>query len=286
MLAAYAAWGILPVYWKALDGVPALTILCHRIAWSMLFVGFLLAATRRVESLKRVLADRRARLLLCGSSLMIGINWLVYIWAVNEGKILETALGYYINPLVNVFFGVAFLKDRLRPVQWAAIALAAAGVSFQVALLGHLPAVALGLALSFSLYGLIRKLAPVDALTGLFVETLVLVLPALAWLALGPSSGFAAGNPARAGLLAGTGLVTSVPLIWFAYGARRLSLVTVGLLQYLSPTIGFAIGMFLYGEKLSKVEWVTFACVWAALALYSASSLLASRETGRAGGVS
>ncbi|NLI95620.1 MAG: EamA family transporter RarD [Synergistaceae bacterium] len=286
MLAAYAAWGILPVYWKALDGVPALTILCHRIAWSMLFVGFLLAATRRVESLKRVLADRRVRLLLCGSSLMIGVNWLVYIWAVNEGKILETALGYYINPLVNVFFGVAFLKDRLRPVQWAAIALAAAGVSFQVALLGHLPAVALGLALSFSLYGLIRKLAPVDALTGLFVETLVLVLPALAWLILGPSSGFAAGNPARAGLLAGTGLVTSVPLIWFAYGARRLSLVTVGLLQYLSPTIGFAIGMFLYGEKLSKVEWVTFACVWAALALYSASSLLASRETGRAGGVS
>lgn len=276
MLAAYAAWGILPVYWKALDGVPALTILCHRIAWSMLFVGLLLAATRRVESLKRVLADRRVRLLLCGSSLMIGVNWLVYIWAVNEGKILETALGYYINPLVNVFFGVAFLKDRLRPVQWAAIALAAAGVSFQVALLGHLPAVALGLALSFSLYGLIRKLAPVDALTGLFVETLVLVVPALAWLALGPSSGFAAGNPARAGLLAGTGLVTSVPLIWFAYGARRLSLVTVGLLQYLSPTIGFAIGMFLYGERLTKVEWGTFACVWLALALYTLSALKAA----------
>lgn len=279
MLAAYTAWGILPVYWKALDGVPATTILCHRIAWSVLFVGFLLVLSRRAGTLRKVLAEKRVLLLLCCSSLMIGINWLIYIWAVNEGKILETALGYYINPLVNVFIGVAFLKDRLRPAQWTAIALAAAGVSFQVALLGHLPAVALGLALSFALYGLIRKLAPVDALTGLFVETLVLFLPALAWLFLGPSAGAAYGDPVRMALLAGTGLVTSVPLIWFAYGARRLSLVTVGLLQYLSPTIGFAIGMLLYGERLSKVEWGTFGCVWLALALYTLSALGAARGT-------
>jgi chloramphenicol-sensitive protein RarD len=272
MLAAYLAWGILPVYWKALDGVPALTILCHRIVWSLLFVGLLLLATRRTDGLKHALKDRRILLLLGCSSLMIGVNWLIYIWAVNAGKILETALGYYINPLVNVFFGVAFLRDRLRPVQWIAIALAAAGVTLQVALLGHLPAVALGLALSFALYGLIRKLTPIDALSGLFVETLVLVVPALAWLAFGSSEGFSSGGLARKALLAGTGLVTSIPLIWFAYGARRLSLVTVGLMQYLSPSIGFAIGMLRYGERLTKVEWGTFACVWAALVLYTASA--------------
>jgi chloramphenicol-sensitive protein RarD len=287
ILAAYTSWGFLPVYWKALQEVPALDILCHRIAWSVVFVGFLLLATRRMCALKGLLAEKRILLLLCCSSLMIGVNWLVYIWAVNEGKILETALGYYINPLVNVFFGVAFLRDRLRPAQWAAIALAAAGVALQVAFLGHLPAVALVLALTFALYGLVRKVTPVDALSGLFVETLFLLLPALAWLFLGPGTEApAAREGERMALLAGTGLVTSLPLIWFAYGARRLSLVTVGLLQYLSPTIGFAIGMLLYGETLSSVEWVTFACVWAALALYTASTLLAAREAGRAGAVS
>ena len=286
MLAAYLSWGVLPIYWKALDEVPALTILCHRIVWSMLFVGLLLAATRRTADLKEVLKNRRVLLLLGCSSLMICINWLLYIWAVNSGKILETALGYYINPLVNVFFGVAFLKDRLRPVKWIAIALAAAGVVFQVALLGHLPAAALGLAFSFALYGLIRKLTPVDALTGLFVETLVLLLPALAWLALGPTGGSASGAPFRAALLAGTGLVTSVPLIWFAYGARRLSLVTVGLMQYVSPTLGFAIGMLRYGERLTYVEWGTFACVWTALAIYTASALLETLAAGHQGPVS
>lgn len=287
ILAAYTAWGFLPVYWKALQAVPALDILCHRIAWSVVFVGFLLLATRRADALKKLRAQKRVLPLLCCSSLMIGINWLVYIWAVNEGKILETALGYYINPLVNVFFGVAFLRDRLRPAQWAAITLAAAGVALQVAFIGRLPAVALGLALSFALYGLIRKITPVDALTGLFVETLVLLLPALAWLFWGASEGIpSTQGGARMALLAGTGLVTSLPLIWFAYGARRLSLVTVGLLQYLSPTIGFTIGMLLYGETLSRVEWVTFACVWAALALYTTSALLATRETGRARAVS
>ena len=280
MLAAYTAWGVLPVYWKALQEVPALDILCHRISWSMVFVGLLLAATRRTNALKSVLANRRVLVLLCCSSLMIGANWLLYIWAVNDGRILETALGYYINPLVNVFFGVAFLRDRLRPAQWAAIALAAAGVAFQVAAIGRLPVVALGLALSFSLYGLIRKITPVDALTGLFVETGVLLLPALAWLSLGsPAGQWSSQGGMRMALLAGTGLVTSVPLIWFAYGARRLSLVTVGLLQYLSPTLGFAIGMLLYGETLSGVEWTTFACVWAALVIYTLSALLAARET-------
>jgi len=149
-----------------------------------------------------------------------------------------------------------------------------------VAAIGRLPVVALGLALSFSLYGLIRKITPVDALTGLFVETLVLFLPALAWLSLGSPAGQWSGQGGmRMALLAGTGLVTSIPLIWFAYGARRLSLVTVGLLQYLSPTLGFAIGMLLYGETLSGVEWVTFACVWAALVIYTFSALLAARET-------
>ena len=287
ILAAYTAWGFLPVYWKALQGVPALDILCHRIAWSVVFVGFLLLATRRMAAVKGLMAEKRVLAFLCCSSLMIGVNWLVYIWAVNEGKILETALGYYINPLVNVFFGVAFLRDRLRPAQWAAIALAATGVALQVAVIGHLPAVALGLALSFALYGLIRKVTPVDALTGLFVETLFLLLPALAWLFWGTSAGVpGAQGGARMALLAGTGLVTSLPLIWFAYGARRLSLVTVGLLQYLSPTIGFAIGMLLYGETLSRVEWVTFACVWAALALYTTSALFGARETGRPGAVS
>ena len=287
MLAAYTAWGVLPVYWKTLQDVPALTILCHRVAWSVLFVGILLVANRRLGNLKGLLAEKRILLLLGCSSLMIGANWLIYIWAVNEGTILETALGYYINPLLNVFIGVTFLRDRLKPLQWAAIGLAAAGVALQVAFLGRLPAVALGLAVSFSLYGLLRKVIPVDALSGLFVETLVLLLPALAWLFLGagtlpPGSG----EGARNALLPGTGLVPSLPLIWFAYGARRLSLVTIGLLQYLSPTIGFVIGMALYGERLSPVEWVTFACVWTALVLYTGSALRAARAGSAGNGVS
>ncbi len=286
MLAAYTAWGFLPVYWKALRDVPALTILCHRIIWSVVFVTLLLWATRRLSGLRSLFADRNVLFRLGFSSLMIGANWLIYIWAVNDARILETSLGYYINPLLNVFFGVVFLKDRLRPVQWVAIALAAAGVAFQVITIGKLPIVALALALTFSLYGLIRKTTPVDALTGLFVETLILLLPALAWLFLGTPPGSSGHGPARIALLAGTGLVTSLPLLWFAYGTRRLSFVTVGLLQYLSPTIGFALGMVLYGETLSTAQWITFACVWAALALYTASAFSGTRGPGKARAVS
>lgn len=280
MVAAYGSWGLLPLYWKAVQSYSATTILCHRIVWSAGFVALLVAFTGGMAAFRAALKDRRVLRLLCASSLMIAINWVLYIWAVNENRILDTSLGYYINPLVNVFLGVTFLKNRLRPVQWAAIGLAVLGVGQQVVLAGRVPAVALGLALSFALYGLIRNITPVDSLTGLLVETLVLFLPALGWLAFGPSpSGFAPGTPVSTMmLLAGAGFVTAVPLIWFAYGARRLSLVTVGILQYISPSLGFVIGLALYGEQLTRSGWVTFACVWAALAVYTASEVFAMRR--------
>ena len=279
---AYALWGVLPVYWKALDGVGALEILSHRILWSLVVIAGILGGTRRWAQAWEVF--RRPRLagpLVC-SSLAIGVNWLLYIWAVNDGRILETSLGYFINPLVNVAFGMLFFRERLRPLQALAVVCALLGVGLEVLRYGSLPLVALGLALSFGLYGLLRKLAPVEALPGLFVETLYLVLPCLVylvWLGVQGRGAFVLQAPGRDLLLAGTGLVTSVPLLLFGFGARRVPLITLGLIQYTAPSLAFVLGIWVYGETFSAGQMQTFGFVLGALGLYTADAL---RQTRRA----
>ncbi|MDO9509113.1 MAG: EamA family transporter RarD [Thermovirgaceae bacterium] len=280
-LAAYVAWGFLPVYWKLLGGVPALEILSHRIVWSLLFVTLILLFQGRMKEIAAVFRRPRTVSMLFLSSLLIGVNWLLYIWAVNSGKVLETSLGYYINPLVSVLFGFVFFRERMEPIQWAAIAIATTGVLFQVIRYGRWPWVALGLALSFALYGLIRKQVRVEAIPGLFAETAFLVIPAMIFLlhaGVTSQGSFLAGRFSLDMLLLGTGVVTSMPLLWFAFGARRLRLSTIGFLQYIAPTLGFILGTVVFHEQLDFPKIVTFICIWIALGLYSLGSFWASRR--------
>ena len=278
---AYALWGILPVYWRALHGVGAPEILCHRILWSVVVLAGVLGATRRGGEVREIFRRPRVAALLVCSGVTIGANWLLFIWAVNSGRILESSLGYYINPLVNVVFGVLFLRERLRPLQALAVGCAFLGVVLEVGRYGSLPWVALGLASTFGLYGLLRKLAPVEAAPGLFVETLYLAplsLGYLVFLGLTGGQAFGPADPGRSLLLAGAGLVTSVPLLLFGFGARRISLCTLGLAQYVSPTLTFALGVWAYGETFSPGRGQTLAFVLGALVLYTADAL---RQAGR-----
>ncbi|QTX33481.1 EamA family transporter RarD [Aminithiophilus ramosus] len=278
---AFTAWGLLPVYWKQLQDVPPLEILCHRILWSLVFVGLALTVGRGWGHSRALLKEPRKMGLLVCSGLVLGANWLIYIAAVNTGHVLESSLGYFITPLVNVLFGALFFRERPRRLQLLALLLALAGVALQLMLLGRLPVVALSLALTFGTYGLLRKIIRIDGLTGLFAETLVLALPALAYLLFLQGRGtaaFGAGPAARDLLLVGTGVVTSIPLVAFAFGTGRLRLTTIGFLQYLSPTISFLLGFFLYHEPLEWARLVTFALIWVAIALYSAESLLLLRR--------
>ncbi len=284
-LAAYVAWGLLPLYWKLLGGVPALEILSHRIVWSLLLVAIILSVQGRTKEISAVFARPRTVSMLFLSSLLIAANWLIYIWAVNAGKVLETSLGYYINPLVSVFFGFVFFRERMERIQWVAIAIASAGVMFQVIRHGRFPWVALGLALSFALYGLIRKQVRVDAIPGLFAETAFLAIPAMIFLIHAGTASrgvFLAGDLSQDMVLVGTGIVTSLPLVWFAFGARRLRLSTIGFLQYISPTLTFILGVVVFREPLDSPKIVTFICIWVALGLYSYGSLMASKRAARA----
>ncbi len=285
-LLAFVGWGLLPVYWKQLQAVPATEILCHRVVWSLLFVALVLTAGRSWRGPRQLLGDRRKLALLMLSGFILGANWLIYIFAVNSGRVLDASLGYFITPLVNVLFGFLFFHDRLGRLQTLALALAVAGVGYQLVLIGRLPLIALGLALTFGTYGLIRKWVHVDALTGLFMETLVLLLPALAFLfyrAYTGAGAFAAGDRGQDLLLVGTGIATSLPLLAFAFGARRLSLVSVGFLQYISPTLAFLLGFFVYHEPLEGAKFVTFILIWIAIALYSVESLMRWKRRERTG---
>lgn len=280
-LAAYVAWGLLPVYWKLLGGVPALEILSHRILWSLVFVALILLFQGRIKEAAAVFSKPRTVSMLVLSSLLIGGNWLLYIWAVNSGKVLETSLGYYINPLVSVLFGFIFFRERMKPIQWAAIGVATVGVLFQVIRYGRWPWVALGLALSFALYGLIRKQVRVEAIPGLFAETAFLVIPAIIFIiheGIVSQGAFLAGSLSRDIFLLGTGVVTSMPLLWFAFGARRLRLSTIGFMQYIAPTLTFILGTAVFHEPLDFPKIVTFICIWIALVLYSLGSLAAAKE--------
>lgn len=274
--AAFLCWGLLPIYWKALSGVPALEIICHRIVWSLACTGILLIFLGGLGRLRSALGSRRNLLLVACSSSLIGVNWLLYVWAVNAGHVLEASLGYYLNPIVNVVLGMAVFGDRLNRAQAVAVCLAAAGVAVQVCVQGRLPWVALVLAVTFGLYGMVRKLMAMESLQGLFAETLILSVPAggyLLYLAATDSGGFGHQGLAIDLLLAGAGVVTTAPLLAFAFGARRITMTTLGVLQYLGPTGMFLLGVLAYGEPFGASQSATFVLIWLGVALYTADGV-------------
>lgn len=277
---AFVMWGLFPLYFQRIASVPALEVVLHRSAWSLLFVLGLLAWLRRWGWLRAFVVQPRRLAFFAFSALLLSGNWLVYVYAVQSGRVVEASLGYFINPLVNVLLGVLVLHERLRAAQWAAVALAACGVLWLGWLAGHPPWIALTLAFSFGLYGLLRKTAPLGALEGLALETMLLaplVLPALAWWTLSGQGAMARGDAALDAWLVVGGPLTALPLLLFAAGARRLPLATVGLLQYLSPSIQLALGIWVFGEPFSRSRLAGFACIWAALALYSLDGWRRSR---------
>ena len=272
-----------PIYIKQVAAVPALQVVAHRSWWSLLFVFGLLAATRRLDWIKPALTDGRTLRVFALSALLLSANWLVYVWAVGHGRILDASLGYFINPLVNVLLGVWVLKERPRPVQWAAVAIAASGVAWLVLGAGEWPWIALVLAVSFGVYGLLRKTAPLGAAEGLALETLIQAPVALAligWWAWQGTGAMHTGDPVTTLWLLGAGPVTAIPLLLFAAGARRIPLATLGLLQYLGPTLQFLLGVFVYGEPFNATRALGFVLIWAALVLYTGESIWRWRRAG------
>ena len=273
---AFLIWGISPLYWKAMRAVPAFEITLHRVVWSFIFLLPVIILMRRWREFIDALKNIRTLLMLLITALIVGGNWLLYIWAVNSGYLLQASLGYYINPLVNVVLGVVFLKERLRRLQILAVALAAIGVIYLTVYYGEFPWIALTLGVTFGLYGLIRKVAPVGSLVGLTVETLLLSIPALVYLLYLDIHG--QGTIFRVSLkldlmLMGCAPLTAVPLLCFTLGARRLYLSTLGLLQYIAPSCMFIIAVFLFREPFSIAQVVTFILIWTALAIYSTDSM-------------
>lgn len=271
-LTAYVIWGLFPVYFKLLESIPALEIITHRAIWSALFGAALLLVWKHPGWWRELLDNPRRLAVLGASGVLIASNWLVYVWAVNNGHMLEASLGYYINPLINVLLGLVVLRERLRPLQWVAVGLAALGVAQQVWQLGSLPWVSLVLALTFGFYGLIRKQAPVDALPGLVVETWMLLPLALVWLLLfadGPSAHLDFWSSPQALWLAAAGPITLVPLVCFNAAARHLPYATLGFLQYIAPTLVLLQAVLLFGERLDSTRLVAFGCIWLALVVYS-----------------
>ena len=271
---AYGAWGLFPVYWKQFGDIPALEILSHRMIWSLLLLLGLLAVLRRGTELRVVFRSRRSTMRLLMSATLLALNWGTYIYGVNHDRILETSLGYFINPLVTVLLGLIFLGERLGRWQQVAVAIAAAGVGWFTLSVGQVPWLALILAFSFAFYGLLRKLVPVAPMTGLAVETLLITPVALAYVLhmQYSGSGHFGASPRLTLLFIGCGVATSLPLLWFNNAAKRLRLATLGFFQYLAPSLQFLLGIFLYREPLDSNLLVLFGFIWTALVIYSVSS--------------
>lgn len=271
-LTAYLLWGAFPLYFKMLKQVPALDILCHRVIWSFALLAFILLAKRQLGALKALLHTPRKILLLFITSILIAANWGTYIWAVTHDHMLDASLGYFINPLMTVGFGVLFLKEKLAGKQWLAIALAAIGVMIEVIQLGTLPWVALVVSITFALYGLLRKKINVEAQTGLFVETLILLPVALLYLfsiSEHPTADLAQNSANLNLLLMLAGVITTVPLLFFTAATTKVSLSVLGFIQYITPSIVFLMAIFMYNEPLIPETLFTFGCIWLALIIFS-----------------
>ena len=278
---AYVLWGIFPLYIKQVSEVNPLEVVAHRSVWSLVFMLAMLMAMKRFAWLGQALRQPRVLGLFALSALLLSANWLVYVWAVSHHRLIDATLGYFINPLVNVMLGFLVLHERPRPMQWAAVALATAGVLWLTIGAGQLPWIALVLAASFGTYGLLRKTATLGAIEGLTLETLVLAplnIALLLWFALRSEGSFAHGNLALDAWLMFGGPCTAIPLLLFAYGARRVTMATLGLLQYLGPTIGFLIGVFLFKEPFDPQRGIGFALIWIGLLVYSSESLWKLRQ--------
>ncbi|WP_338472530.1 EamA family transporter RarD [Niallia sp. XMNu-256] len=279
IVGAYILWGILPIYWKFLGGVPALEILAHRVIWSFVFVFIIVAFFKRKQfkNFFRVqMSKKKAWIGLILASILISINWLTYIFAVNTNHIVEASLGYYINPLVSVLLGVFVLREKINKLQTFSFMLAGIGVIYMTLSLGKLPWMSLALALSFGFYGLAKKLIKVDSTLGLLLETLFvfpLSLLYLTYLGLNGQNHFGTGLLENDLLLIGSGIATAIPLLLFGLGAQKIPLNMLGFLQYIAPTIGLILGVLMYGEPFTKDHLVTFACIWGAIALFSYSNI-------------
>jgi chloramphenicol-sensitive protein RarD len=282
---AFAIWGIFPLYFHPLRQISAFQVIAHRVVWSCVFVLVWTALRGELSTLRATLVNRSVVWRLAVTATLITISWVVFVWAVMNGHVVESSLGYFINPLVNVLLGVALLSERLTRAQWTAVALAATGVAYLTIVTGSPPWIALTLAFTFGIYGLIRKVAKVESLPGLATETLLLLPFAVAYLLWCESAGTGAlghAGPAIAALLIGSGPLTAIALYLFAYGARLLPYSTVGVLQYITPTLQLACGVFAFHERFERTRAIGFALIWAALLLYAGEGLWLSRKQQRA----
>ena len=274
-LLAFSAWGFLPIYWKLLDTVPSLEILAHRMVWSVLFLMGLLAAQKRLGEFRDLLKTPKYILMLLGTAVLLGVNWFVYIYGVNTNQVIETSLGYFISPLLVILLGAVFLRERLNIWQVVAVSFAALGVLNFLWEFDSLPWIALSLAFTFSFYGLLRKMIPVKPLVGLLMET-VLIAPFAAvmivvWNVDG--TGNIGGDWEIVIFLVGAGVVTSLPLLWFTNAGKRLRYTTLGFIQYMTPSIQLAIGVYLYNETFTTIHAVTFGLIWTGLIIYSINAI-------------
>ncbi|HSL44083.1 MAG TPA: EamA family transporter RarD [Anaerolineales bacterium] len=279
-LAAYALWGFFPIYWKLLHDVPALQVIGHRIAWSFVLLIIVILVSKQWKEFSTAALAPKTIAIYSVAAVLLSVNWLIYVWGVNAGFIVETSLGYFINPLISVLLGVIFLRERLRNLQWLPVGLAAAGVIYLTITYGRLPWIALSLAFSFGIYGLVKKLAPLGSLYGLTLETALVFPLALLYLVFVGFSGtgsFLQDGALTDILLIGTGAVTSIPLLMFASAARQIPLTMIGILQYIAPTIQFLIGVYLYHEPFDQSRMIGFGLVWVALIIFWVENYLASR---------
>jgi chloramphenicol-sensitive protein RarD len=280
-IGAYALWGLFPIYWKYLHQVPALQIIGHRIGWSFLLLIAVILLTRQWQSFRSAALAPKTIVIYSIAAVLLSLNWLVYVWGVNAGYIVESSLGYFINPLFSMLLGVVFLGERLRPAQWIPVALAAAGVIYLTVTYGRPPWIALSLAFTFGLYGLVKKIAPLGSLYGLTLETALVFPIALIYLAFVEftgTGGFLHQGALTDILLIGTGIITSVPLLMFASAARQIPLTMIGVLQYIAPTLQFLIGVFLYQETFDRERFIGFSLVWLALIIFWLENYFANRR--------
>ncbi len=279
-IAAYGIWGLFPLYWKPLHDVPALQIIGHRIGWSYILLILVVIVTRQWKQFHAVAFTKRTLSIYTVSAALVSVNWLVYVWAVNAGFIVESSLGYFINPLLSVLLGVIFLREKLRRCQWLPVGLAALGVLIVSFAYGSFPWIAVTLALSFGLYALVKKQAPLNALNGMTLETGILFIPALLYLLTVEAQGqgaFLHSGVTSNLLMIGAGLVTTIPLLLFSSAAQRIPLAMVGIIQYITPTMQFLLGVFVYKEPFTLIQLTGFGLVWLALVIFTLEGFLARK---------